>query len=156
LQAAASRPSILLVDGRRGIREAVCNLLRAQGFECDSAGNGQAALRRLRAKGVDIVITEHSLPEVDALRLIRSLRGSGFEGRIFVHANQLDPVEEIECARNCVDRVVVRPGALADLLQELEETFARPRAEVVPGGRLVRAARQTAESPAATAVRASL
>jgi hypothetical protein len=84
------------------------------------------------------------------------LRGCGFEGRIFVHANQLEAVEEIECARNCVDRVVVGPGALADVLQELEESFEPPRAEVLTGARLVRATRLSADSPAATPVRASL
>jgi len=144
------------VDGRHGIRQAVCNLLRAQGFECDSVGNSHAALRRLKAKAADIVITEHSLPEVDAVRLVRSLRGSGFEGRIFVHADRLEPVEEIECARNCADRIIVRPGALADVLQELEKSLEAPPAAMVSGARLIPPTRQTADNSAGSPVRASL
>ncbi len=151
------RPSILLVDGRGGIRDAVCNLLRAQGFACDSAEHADSALCRLKGPAIpDIIIAEHSLPELDALQFVSALRHTGFDGKIFVHATHLDSEEARLCATLGVDRLFVSPGALADLLQELEKSSEPPRADILTGARLARATRLNADSPALSPVRATL
>jgi DNA-binding response OmpR family regulator len=133
------------VDGRLGIRKTACNLLAALGFECQAVASSIAGLRAVRAESgsVDIVICEHALPQTDAMPFVEELRQQGFTGLIFVHASQLDLHERNQWGRCNVDRLVIGPGALADILQELETLALQNRAAVLQ-------VRQLVTKPAAT------
>ena len=111
-----------------GIRKTACDLLTALGFHCHTAASSTAALRAVRARAVDIVLCEHALPQTDALPLVAALRERGFEGKVFVYANQLEVAERELWARCRVDRLVLGPGGLADMLQELEALSVQSRA----------------------------
>jgi len=116
------------VDGRVGIRKTAGDLLTALGFHCHTAASPSAGLRAVRAKAVDIVLCEHALPQTDALPFVEALRQRSFEGKVFVYANQLEAAERELWAKCRVDRLVLGPGGLADMLQELEVLSVQSRA----------------------------
>jgi len=66
---------ILIVDDEEAIREVVSTLLSAQGYQCQTAGNGEEAIRKMRDSGFDLVLSDLVMPGVDGLKLIELVRG---------------------------------------------------------------------------------
>ncbi|HKE02284.1 MAG TPA: sigma-54 dependent transcriptional regulator [Planctomycetota bacterium] len=68
------RPSLLLVDDEAYVLESLRRLLEADGFECATAPDAEAAMRVLRSRPVDVVVTDLSLPGEDGIALLRRSR----------------------------------------------------------------------------------
>jgi putative nucleotidyltransferase with HDIG domain len=64
----------LIVDDEEAIREVVSTLLEAQGYECNSVGNGRLAQAYLADHQVDLVLSDMVMPEMDGLSLVEWLR----------------------------------------------------------------------------------
>ena len=66
--------TILAVDDSPSIRQMVSFTLVGAGYEVIEAVDGEDALATARAKAVDLVLTDHNMPRMDGLTLVRSLR----------------------------------------------------------------------------------
>ena len=55
-------------------REAMAKLLQREGFEVVGARNGAEALARLKDGGIDLVLLDHMMPEVDGLTFLSGIR----------------------------------------------------------------------------------
>jgi signal transduction histidine kinase/DNA-binding response OmpR family regulator len=69
----ADRATILLADDNGDMREYVAKLLRKQ-WHVDAVGDGASALRLLREKQYDLVLTDALMPELDGFGLLREIR----------------------------------------------------------------------------------
>ena len=67
--------SILVVDDTRSMRKMVVTVLQAAGYEVAEAGDGAEALDIARNRVFDLVVTDHNMPRMDGVTLVRSLRG---------------------------------------------------------------------------------
>lgn len=67
-------PRILIVDDEAGVRTLFAIVLAECGFAVAAAANGRHALCLLGDSQFDVVIFDMSLPDVDGLELIRSVR----------------------------------------------------------------------------------
>ena len=65
---------ILAVDDSNTMRQMVAHVLRQGGYEVLEAADAEAALELARAQPVDAVLTDHHLPGMDGLALVRALR----------------------------------------------------------------------------------
>jgi len=65
--------ALLVVDDNPASRYATSHVLRAEGFTVFEAGSGQEALA-LAAKGVDLVVLDVNLPDIDGFEVCRQLR----------------------------------------------------------------------------------
>src|SRR5215212_3624024 len=65
---------ILIVDDLVASREALARLLQREGFEVAGARNGAEALARLKEGGIDLILLDHMMPEVDGLTFLSGLR----------------------------------------------------------------------------------
>jgi len=68
--------SILVVEDSPAIRLSVVAYLEAQGFAVTEAENGRAAIRALDRQGVDLIVTDVLMPEMDGIELIKAVRAS--------------------------------------------------------------------------------
>ncbi len=66
--------SILTVDDSASIRSMVSFTLKNAGYEVVEAVDGVDALAKAQATPVDLVLTDHNMPRMDGLTLVRSLR----------------------------------------------------------------------------------
>ena len=65
----------LVVDDSRSMRKIVANCLRRLGYdEVVEAENGVTALTELVKGGVDAVVTDWNMPEMDGLTLVKKMR----------------------------------------------------------------------------------
>ncbi len=66
--------SILAVDDSASMRQMVSFTLKGAGYEVIEAADGVEALNIARSKGVNLVITDVNMPNMDGISLIKQLR----------------------------------------------------------------------------------
>ena len=65
----------LVVDDFSTMRRIVRNLLKENGFNnVEEAEDGAIALGRLKSGGIDFVVTDWNMPDMDGLTLLQSIR----------------------------------------------------------------------------------
>ncbi|HEV8549384.1 MAG TPA: sigma-54 dependent transcriptional regulator [Polyangiaceae bacterium] len=69
-----SKGKILVVDDEASARAALAELLRDEGYEVETAGDGFKALGRLEGFAADLVLTDLNMPGMDGVELLRKLK----------------------------------------------------------------------------------
>lgn len=67
---------VLVVDDDLYIKELYVEILKDEGFEVDSASDGEEALGKLRLGGFDLVLLDIMMPKLDGLGVMDSLNTS--------------------------------------------------------------------------------
>ena len=65
---------ILIVDDEANARAALSEILREEGYETETAGDGLKALGKLGSFAADLVLTDLKMPGLDGIGLLRELR----------------------------------------------------------------------------------
>jgi DNA-binding NtrC family response regulator len=65
--------SILVVEDDRAQREALQEILQQEGYDLETAPDGETGLKRLQEQGFDLVLTDMSLPGVGGLDILKFL-----------------------------------------------------------------------------------
>ena len=127
-------PRILVVDEDSDLRLLYTEALVRPGYHVDAAEDGAAALKALRVNNYHLLITEHSLPTLTGVELVRTLRAARMAVPVIMAAARL-PVHEL--ARNpSLQPVAVLPKPFY-LSQLLETVKAVLRTTVSPGQQIV-------------------
>ncbi|MBI4821175.1 MAG: response regulator transcription factor [Deltaproteobacteria bacterium] len=66
--------TILVIDDDERLRQLLAEYLTARGYVVETSANGSTGLERLRAKGIDLVVLDLTLPDKDGLDVLRELR----------------------------------------------------------------------------------
>jgi len=77
-------PRVLLVDDDELILERLASLIRAAGFEVETAENGTTALASLQSRFAPIVIADRRMPVMDGLALCRAIRHEQWPGYVYI------------------------------------------------------------------------
>jgi CheY-like chemotaxis protein len=108
---------IVHLDDMRDLCEIVKVSLGRDGHVVESFSDGVSALRRIEAdpKGVDLFISDHHMPRMNGLEVVRQLRRISFPGKIFIYSSEIDEdVNKLYLDLN-VDRVMSKPILLPEL-----------------------------------------
>lgn len=110
---AASAPRVLIIDDMAGVRESLRATLRGAGFDVATANDGRDGLASLAAGTFDIVVTDIWMPEVDGLNVIKRIRATQPQLRVFAMTGG-GPRLTIEAAGSIAEvwgaeRVFVKP-----------------------------------------------
>jgi two-component system chemotaxis response regulator CheY len=68
------KKSILVVDDTRSMRKMVAAVLEGAGYDVAEAEDGVDALELARNRVFDLVVTDHNMPRMDGVTLVRELR----------------------------------------------------------------------------------
>ena len=66
--------SILVVDDDKPLRDLLAGVLREQGYDVETAEEGNAALSRMETASFDIVISDIIMPGKEGIETIREIR----------------------------------------------------------------------------------
>lgn len=82
---------ILLADDNSSLLLVLKTSLEQYGFEVITASDGRDALTQFKAHSGDFgaIVTDHDMPHMNGMKLVRSVREIGFKGRIVVMSGRL-------------------------------------------------------------------
>ena len=105
------------------ICEVLKKALSGAGHDVECVFDGQAAWERLSANPLafDVLITDHQMPHLSGLELVRKLRETAFAGWIIVESGNLTPELEDAFRTLVVDRIVrkpLRPDVITELIAD--------------------------------------
>ncbi len=118
---------ILIADDDPAFVESVRDYLEGQGRQVFTAQNGQEAIERVCAGGIDILILDVRMPVLDGLQAYIELKHSGHAvPTILVTAYADTEMERVQtlCSRSA-GLILRKPFDPRDLLQEVERLFAQ-------------------------------
>ena len=112
----ASSPRILVVDDQSGIRGLLCRYLGEQGFEVESASDGEQAFRSLMNDPPDVMILDLYLPRLNGHDLLRRMQDMEISvDLIFTMSGYADTADAQECLRLGATDHLLKPIDLAHL-----------------------------------------
>lgn len=65
---------VLVIDDSEIIRTVMCTALQDAGYAVDTAEDGQAALEKLDGRRIDTIVCDISMPRLDGIGFLQSLR----------------------------------------------------------------------------------
>jgi DNA-binding response OmpR family regulator len=112
---------ILVVDDALDLRDIIVNNLILSGYEkVDAASDGAEAWQKLLKTHYDLVITDHKMPKVTGLELIRQMRDQAMWQPVIM-VSGLMPSEELQrIPELCIDAMLAKPFTAAELLTTME------------------------------------
>lgn len=115
---------ILLVDDEPALVKGLRRSLEQAGFEVEVAGDGREALDRFAAGGIDLIILDIMLPEVDGLTVCREVRKTSQVPIIMLTARDED-VDRIVGLELGADDYVVKPFNPRELIARIRAVLRR-------------------------------
>lgn len=114
---------IVHVDDLTQLREVIRQSLGRDGHTVESFADGASALARIQQDpgSVDLFISDHHMPRMNGLEVVRELRRINFGGRIFIFSSEIDHDVNDDYLTLKVDQVLPKPILLPELRQLLLE-----------------------------------
>lgn len=116
----------LVVDDFSTMRRIVRNLLKELGFtNVEEAEDGAVALTRLKSGGIDFVVTDWNMPNMDGLTLLQSVRADPALKHLPVLMITAEAKKEniIAAAQAGASGYIVKPFTAATLGEKMEKIF---------------------------------
>jgi len=128
----ARRERVLVVEDSDAIRSLLSILLERRGYEVKAASNGQAALEKATS-GVDLVLLDVGLPDMNGLEVCRRLRSNAATAdlTIIMLTGRDHPGDVRDGLAAGADDFLTKPIDEADLLARITRATLRsqrPRA----------------------------
>jgi len=115
---------VLYADDMEELRNIIEIYFRRDGHAIECVADGNIALERVTADPhFDLVITDHHMPVMKGLELVRGLREIGFAGRTMVFSSELSPAVLAEYQQLHVDRILMKPIYPSELRVVINELF---------------------------------
>ncbi len=115
---------ILVVDDDPDLSMLMSLFLRKHGHEVETAGDGLAALERIRDRAPDVVVLDWNMPHLDGLGLTAAVRGElGLATLPLLMVTALP--DHARALAAGVDRVLAKPFTSAGLVGAVEELAGR-------------------------------
>jgi DNA-binding response OmpR family regulator len=123
---------ILLVDDEPAILDAVGYALRSEGYDIESATDGEDALTRALEEAFDLVVLDLRLPRLSGTEVCRRLREASDVPILMLTARdaEVDRVLGLEVG---ADDYVTKPFSMAELLSRVRSILRRRRLDRVGG-----------------------
>jgi DNA-binding response OmpR family regulator len=123
--AMTANASILLVDDDRELTAMLAEYLAREAFEIEVVHDGAAALGRLEAPGVDLVVLDVMLPGQSGLDVLRRLRGHHAAPPVIMLTARGDDVDRIVGLELGADDYLAKPFNPRELVARMRAVLRR-------------------------------
>jgi two-component system alkaline phosphatase synthesis response regulator PhoP len=120
---------ILLVEDEPGLVLTVSDLLAAEGYEVESAVDGESGLLRASGKNFDVIILDVMLPKKNGFEVCRDLRQRGVDTPILMLTAKTQVKDRVTGLKLGADDYLAKPFDPAELLARLEALLRRVQKE---------------------------
>ncbi|MFE4464596.1 response regulator transcription factor [Oerskovia sp. NPDC056781] len=126
---------VLLAEDDPAIAEPLARALTREGYNVVVQGTGQGAIDA--ANGVDIVVLDLGLPDMDGLDVAREIRNNGLTTPVLVLTARADEVDLVVGLDAGADDYVTKPFRLAELLARVRALLRRTHGDTTDEEELV-------------------
>jgi two-component system KDP operon response regulator KdpE len=121
-----TRPTILVVDDEKSIREFIHRNLEIRDFKVLTANDGIHALKVFNSNNVDLVILDIMMPRMDGLETTQRIRQSSYIPIIILTAldGETDLIRAFELG---VDDYLTKPFGVSELLARVNAVLRRAK-----------------------------
>jgi two-component system OmpR family response regulator len=116
---------VLVVDDDATIASTFGAILRGEGYEVASAGNGAEAVQLARQNSFDLILLDLVMPGMDGLTALERLRAANPRAPVVILAADVDPDGEVAALRLGAAAVVLKPPDIHKLLSMADELTSR-------------------------------
>lgn len=117
----ARRPRVLLVEDDASVRHAMAAALRAAGHDVTAVAGAEQALAVLVSVRPDVLVTDLTMPEMDGLELVRTLRVREVGVPVLVVSARDGVVDRVAAFEAGCDAFLAKPFGLGELLARVSE-----------------------------------
>ena len=118
---------ILLADDELTFATSTADLLRLEGYCCDTVGSGAEALERVRGAEYDLLITDLEMPGNTDLSLVRQIAAESGGLPVIVITGYPSVRSAVACIELPVSAYLTKPPDFALLLTKVKDSVARFR-----------------------------
>jgi DNA-binding response OmpR family regulator len=113
---------ILTVEDETAVAQFLALVLGGPTCKVTSAADGEEALAKIgkTSRSFDVVITDHKMPRVSGLELVRQLRARHFGGKIIVLSAHLTEKNVQAYRELSVDMLISKPFDVDELRQAID------------------------------------
>jgi DNA-binding response OmpR family regulator len=119
--------SILLVDDEETFREAICRLLRREGFDCHCAADGDKGVEILQDNRFDLLIADIRMPGNHDLRLVKAARDLDNQMPVILVTGYPSTETAVHSIDLSVASYLTKPLEISDLLCHVKPAVAHCR-----------------------------
>ena len=118
----AAKARVLLADDSADMRQYLARLLLAEGYEVETAADGDAALRLARLRPPDLVLADVMMPRLDGMALLQALRADALtaETPVILLSARAGEEAKVEGLQSGADDYLVKPFSARELLARVQ------------------------------------
>jgi two-component system, OmpR family, alkaline phosphatase synthesis response regulator PhoP len=118
-------PRILLIEDEPGLVMTLTDLFRAEGFDVESASDGEAGLSRALSREHSLIVLDVMLPKKNGFEICRELRQSGVDTAILMLTAKTPVGDRVTGLRLGADDYLAKPFDSSELLARMEALLRR-------------------------------
>src|SRR3989441_8187732 len=123
------RQKILIIEDEPGIRLALNDELRFEGFDVELAEDGPAGLAAVLRSEPELVILDLMLPGRNGFEICREIRARGIRTPIIVLTARNQEIDKVRGLGLGADDYVTKPFSLAELVARIRAVLRRAQKE---------------------------
>jgi two-component system alkaline phosphatase synthesis response regulator PhoP len=118
---------ILLVEDEPGLQLTVSDLLATEGYQVETAADGEAGITKAATEDFDLVILDVMLPKKSGFEVCRELRQKGVDVTILMLTAKTQVIDRVVGLKLGADDYLTKPFDPAELLARVEALLRRVR-----------------------------
>jgi DNA-binding response OmpR family regulator len=124
---------VLIVEDEPHIRDLVALHLKLEGLAIVAVGDGNEALRHVRAEPFDVVVLDLMLPGLDGVTVCRAIRREGQNGDvpILMLTARREESDKVLGLESGADDYLTKPFGVRELVARVRALLRRPRASSI-------------------------
>ena len=111
---------ILIVDDERAIRYSLKEILEMEGYQVDTAENGEEGLQKAEKEKFDAVFCDIKMPRMDGIELLSRLITDGVESPVIMISGHADIETAVDCIKKGAFDFIEKPLDLNRILITLK------------------------------------
>src|SRR5438270_114093 len=121
--------SVLIIDDEVGIRESLQTLLELEGYDVETAANGEQGIARLGDRPFDLVLLDLALPDRNGIDLLAEIRAHAPQLSVIMITAYGTVENAVKAMQAGAANFVQKPWDNEKLLADVRAAVARHRAE---------------------------
>src|SRR5438046_176253 len=117
--------TLLIADDDPGLRQSLERTLTREGYRVILASDGNAALERLQAGGVDLVLTDLKMPGLSGIELLRAVKAIAADVDVILLTAFGTVEEAVKAMKEGAYDFLTKPFQRAQLLRLIRQALER-------------------------------